>query len=62
MTVVAAALTGLQNTHTFFDLPFEALGVVRADGAHYYRQGLPGESEDQFGLRMAQELEQLILR
>ncbi len=62
ITVASGALTGLPSSHTYFDLPFEALGVVRAEGAHYYRQGRAGESENEFGLRCARELEQLILR
>lgn len=62
ITVAAACLTGLQSSHSYFDLPFEALGVVRAEGAHFYRQGRPGESESECGVRLAQELEQLILR
>ena len=61
VTVAAAALTGLKPNHTHFDLPFEALGVLRTGSPHYYRDALPGESEDDFASRRAAELEQLIL-
>jgi 4-aminobutyrate---pyruvate transaminase len=62
ITVAAAAMTGLTSSHSYFDIPFEALGVVRAEGAHFYRQGRPGETESDCGLRLARELEQLIER
>lgn len=62
VTAVASALTGLTVNQENFDLPIEALGIVRAEGAHYYRQGLPGESETEFATRLADGLEQLILR
>jgi 4-aminobutyrate---pyruvate transaminase len=62
VTVAAASLTGLQGNHTHFDLPFEALGILRADGANFYRQGLPGETQEEFATRLADNLERLILR
>lgn len=62
VTVVAASFTGLPANHTHFDLPFDALGIVRAEGANFYRQGLPGETEAQFATRLAKNLEELILR
>ncbi|MCZ6828276.1 MAG: aminotransferase [Gammaproteobacteria bacterium] len=61
VTVAAAALTGLKPNHTHFDLPFEALGVLRTGSPHYYRDALPGESEEDFASRRAAELEELIL-
>ena len=61
VTVAAAALTGLAPNHTHFSLPFEALGVLRTGAAHFYRDGLPGESEEEFASRRARELEALIL-
>ncbi|MDP4789082.1 MAG: aminotransferase class III-fold pyridoxal phosphate-dependent enzyme, partial [Haliea sp.] len=61
VTVAAASLTGLTPNHTHFNLPFEALGVLRTGAPHFYRDGLPGESEEQFASRRAQELEALIL-
>jgi 4-aminobutyrate--pyruvate transaminase len=62
VTVAAAAFTALQANHTFFDLPVDALGVIRTEGAHFYRQGRPAETEDDFASRLAVDLEQLILR
>ena len=34
VTVAAASLTGLPPDHTHFDLPFDALGVLRTDAPH----------------------------
>jgi len=62
ITVASAAMTGLTSSHSYFDIPFEALGIVRTEGAHFYRQGRPGETESEFGLRLARELDQLIER
>ncbi len=62
VTMAAAALTGLPANHTHFDIPIEALGILRADSPHYYRGHLPGESEADFVARLLANLEQLILR
>jgi len=62
VTVAAASLTGLAPNHEHFDLPFEALGILRTDAPHYYRGALPGETEEQFVDRITNNLEQLILR
>ena len=62
VTLASAALTGLQPNHAHFNLPFEALGILRTDAPHYYRGALPGESEAQFVERITNNLEQLILR
>jgi adenosylmethionine-8-amino-7-oxononanoate aminotransferase len=61
VTVAAASLTGLPANHTHFSLPIEALGVLRTGAPHYYRDGLPGETEEEFATRRAEELERLIL-
>ncbi|MDO8860815.1 aminotransferase [Haliea sp. E1-2-M8] len=61
VTVAAASLTGLVPNHTHFSLPFEALGILRTGAPHFYRDGLPGETEEEFASRRAQELEDLIL-
>ncbi|EAR59977.1 aminotransferase [Neptuniibacter caesariensis] len=61
VTVAAASLTGLVPNHTHFDLPFEALGILRTDAPHYYRGALPGETEEQFVDRITNNLEQMIL-
>ena len=62
VTVASASLTGLAVNHAHFHLPFEALGVLRADAPHYYHGALPGESEDQFVDRITDNLEQMILQ
>jgi 4-aminobutyrate--pyruvate transaminase len=61
VTVASASLTGLQANHTHFSLPFEALGILRTGSPHFYRDGLPGESEEEFASRRARELEELIV-
>ena len=61
VTIAAASLTGLQANHTHFSLPFEALGILRVGAPYYYREGQPGETEEAFATRRADELEQLIL-
>jgi adenosylmethionine-8-amino-7-oxononanoate aminotransferase len=62
VTVAAAAMTGLAPNHAHFSLPLEALGILRTDATHFYRQGLPGETEEEFATRIVGNLEQLILR
>jgi len=59
VTLATAALTGLAVNHRSFDLPDPA--VLRAACPHYYRNGLPGESEAEFSTRLAAELEAMIL-
>lgn len=61
VTVASASLTGLPPNHTHFDLPFEALGILRTDAPHYLRSSLPGESEAEFVERITNNLEQMIL-
>ena len=60
VTVAAAALTGLPVMHTHFDIPVDALGILRASTPHYYHGQRDGESETGFVQRLVQELEQLI--
>ncbi len=60
VTVAAAALTGLPVMHTHFDIPVDALGILRASSPHYYHGQQDGESEAGFVERLVQELEQLI--
>lgn len=59
VTVATASLTGLINNHRDFDLPIDR--ILHTDCPHYYRYGLPGETEEQFATRCADNLEQLIL-
>jgi 4-aminobutyrate--pyruvate transaminase len=60
MTIAAASLTGLAFAQTDFDLPIARF--LHTDCPHYYRDGLPGESEEAYAARLAEKLEQLILR
>lgn len=59
VTVASASLTGLPNNHRSFDLPIA--NILHTASPHHYREGRPGESEEEFSTRLAAELEQLIL-
>jgi len=59
VTVASASLTGLANNHRDFDLPIA--NILHVDCPHFYRFGLPGETEEAFASRMAESLEQRIL-
>ncbi len=59
VTVAAASITGLPANHTAFDLP--VAGFLHAGMPHFYRYGAPGESEEAFATRCAEELDKLIL-
>src|SRR4029077_3017507 len=58
VTVVSASLTGLPNNHRDFDLP--VAGIVHTGCPHHYRFAQPGESEEAFATRLAEELDALI--
>lgn len=60
VTVASASLTGLPAMHSHFDLPIEALGILRTDCPHYFRHRLEGESEAEFVDRIIANLEKLI--
>jgi 4-aminobutyrate--pyruvate transaminase len=60
VTVAAASLTGLPANHLDFDLPIA--NVLHTSCPHHYRFAEPGESEEDFATRLAQELEELILK
>ena len=59
VTVASASLTGLVNNHRDFDLPIA--NILHVECPHFYRFGLPGETEEAFASRMADSLEQRIL-
>ncbi len=59
VTIASASLTGLPNNHISFDLPIA--NVIHTGTPHHYRDAQPGESEEAFATRIADELEQLIL-
>ena len=60
VTIASGSLTGLAFAHTDFDLPIAR--ILHTDCPHYYRGAKPGESEEAFAARLADSLEQLILR
>ncbi|KTS93589.1 aminotransferase [Pseudomonas oryzihabitans] len=60
ITTISASLTGLPANQRGFDLPLA--GFYHVGCPHHYRYGLPGESEEQFADRLANELETLIQR
>ncbi len=59
VTVASASLTGLANNHRDFDLPIA--NILHVDCPHFYRFGLPGETEEAFASRMAESLEKRIV-
>ena len=60
VTVASGSLTGLVHVHRDFDLPIPQ--VLHTDCPSYYHFGKPGESEEQFAHRLADNLEQLIIK
>jgi 4-aminobutyrate--pyruvate transaminase len=58
-TVVASSLTGIERNHAGFDVPLP--GFLKTHDPHYYRHGLPGESEEEYVERIVADLERLIL-
>ena len=59
ITIGSASLTGLPANHRSFDVPLP--GFLHTMTPHFYHAALPGESEDDFATRCADELEKLIL-
>ena len=60
VTIGSASLTGLPANHKLFDLPIA--GILHTTTPHYYHEGRPGETEEEFATRCADDLEALILR
>uniref|UniRef100_A0A453S865 Uncharacterized protein n=2 Tax=Aegilops tauschii subsp. strangulata TaxID=200361 RepID=A0A453S865_AEGTS len=59
-TLISASLSGLPALHQKFDLP--APFVLHTDCPHYWRFHLPDETEEEFSTRLANNLENLILK
>ncbi|XP_019454295.1 PREDICTED: gamma aminobutyrate transaminase 3, chloroplastic-like [Lupinus angustifolius] len=59
-TMTAASLSGLPTLHQQFDLPLPF--VLYTDCPHYWRYHLPGETEEEYSTRLANNLEELILK
>ena len=60
VTIASASLTGLPNNHIDFDLPIP--NILHTSCPHHYRFANPGETEEEFATRLADELEEMILR
>lgn len=60
ITVASGSLTGLAYAQNAFDLPIA--NILHTDCPHHYHFGEAGESEEQFGARLAANLEALIER
>ena len=60
VSIGSGSLTGLPTFHADFDLPIAR--VLHTECPHYWRDAAPGESEDDFAQRMADELEAMIIR
>ncbi|HWL83609.1 MAG TPA: aspartate aminotransferase family protein [Roseomonas sp.] len=59
VTIASASLTGLPANHKLFDLPIA--GILHTETPHYYHEGRPGESEEDFATRLAEELDAMIV-
>ncbi|TPQ34792.1 aspartate aminotransferase family protein [Bradyrhizobium guangdongense] len=58
VTIASASLTGLPNNHRSFDLPLP--NILHTGSPHHYKDAAPGESEEAFATRRAEELDALI--
>jgi 4-aminobutyrate---pyruvate transaminase len=59
ITLASASLTSIPHNHRSFDVPLP--GFIHTTCPHYYHGAEPGESEEAFASRCAEELERLIL-
>lgn len=59
-TLASAGLSGLESFHTGFDVPLPQ--ILRTECPHYYRGAEEGETEQEYATRLADSLEQLIIR
>lgn len=59
ITLAAGHLTGLPYARAGFDLPMSDR-FFHVTTPHHYREGLPGESEEDFATRLAEEVDTLI--
>ncbi|MBV9249570.1 MAG: aspartate aminotransferase family protein [Acetobacteraceae bacterium] len=58
ITLASASLTGLPANHRSFDVPLP--GFLHTITPHYYHGANPGESEEDYATRCAEELDKLI--
>jgi 4-aminobutyrate---pyruvate transaminase len=59
-TLAAASMTGIPAAHALAGLPLP--GFLHTDDPNFYRDALPGETEAEFVARLADNLENLIIR
>lgn len=59
-TCVSASMSGRPDMHAEFGLPLP--GFLHTEFPHYYRFHNDGESEEQFSTRMAEALEELVVK
>jgi 4-aminobutyrate--pyruvate transaminase len=59
VTIVSASLTGMPNFHRDFDLPLPFVRHLTCP--NLWRFGLPGETEEDFATRLADELDKTIV-
>lgn len=57
-SIGSASITGLPHLHRDFNLPLP--NFLHVTCPHFYREGRPGETEEQFSTRLADELDALI--
>ncbi len=60
ITIGSASLTGLPANHRSFDVPLA--GFIHTATPHHYHGANPGESEDDYATRLANELDALIVK
>lgn len=61
VTITASSMSGLDSIHKGYG-PLPLPWVRHVSTPHYWRNGLPGETEEEYSSRLAKELEDLILR
>jgi 4-aminobutyrate--pyruvate transaminase len=59
ITLAASSLTGVEYAQKGFDVPLDRF--LHVSQAHYWRDGLEGESEEDYATRLATELDDLIV-
>jgi 4-aminobutyrate--pyruvate transaminase len=62
ITLAAASLTGLPANHKLFDAPIAGGRFHHVGTPHHYHNAKPGESEEDFATRLAQELDDYIIQ
>ncbi len=60
ITLASTSLTGIAKVHAEFDLPLPQM--MHTDFPYHYRNANEGESEEAYASRLADKLEQMILR